>query len=105
MMQFLAPALDQSIVGKFAQHALERRAVGILEAEGARDLAGADLAGRLADKREEGFFGGERRLGMGTFHENKIRERNSLMREDMGTSGSFRHSVAAVGWAKSLAQE
>ena len=105
VMQLLAAALDAAFVGEFAQHALERGAIGVLQAERARDLAGADLAGLLADEGEEVVFGGKGRFGMGRCHENKIRERNSLMREDMGPSGSFRHSVAAVGWAKSLAQE
>ena len=40
----------------------------------ARDLAGADLAGLLADEDEEVVFGGKGRFGMGRCHENKIRE-------------------------------
>jgi hypothetical protein len=44
-MQPLALPLDVAAVGEFAQHALERRPVGILGAERARDLARADLAG------------------------------------------------------------
>src|SRR6516165_10671641 len=71
-------ARDQALVGKLAQHALEDGAIGVLQAEGARDLAGADLAGLLADEGEEVVFGGKGRLGMGTCHENKIREQNSL---------------------------
>jgi hypothetical protein len=43
-------ALDAAFVGEFAQHALELGAVGVLQAEGARDLARADLAGLLADE-------------------------------------------------------
>src|SRR6516162_7330776 len=78
VMQLLAAALDQALVGKLAQHALEDGAIGVLQAEGARDLAGADLAGLLADEGEEVVFGGKGRLGMGTCHENKIREQNSL---------------------------
>ncbi len=39
VMQPLAPAVDLTFVGEFAQHAVERGAVGILGAEGARDLA------------------------------------------------------------------
>src|SRR6516225_1194816 len=74
VMQLLAAALDAAGVGEFAQHAFERGAVGVLEAEGAGDLAGADLAGLLADEGEEVVFGGKGRLGMGTCHENKIRE-------------------------------
>jgi len=79
MMQLLAAALDQALVGEFAQHALERGAIGVLEAERARDLAGADLAGLLADEGEEVVSGGEGRFGMGRCHENKIREQDSLM--------------------------
>src|SRR5262249_30358330 len=45
VMQLLAAALDAAFVGELAQHALERGAVGVLQAEGAGDLAGADLAG------------------------------------------------------------
>ncbi len=59
VMQLLAPAFDQARVGKLAQHALEDRAVGILQAEGARDLAGADLTGCLADEGEQVVFGGK----------------------------------------------
>ena len=77
-MQFLAAALDHAFVGELAQHVLERGAVGVLQAEGAGDLAGADLAGLLADEGEKVVFGGEGRFGMGTCHENKIREQNSL---------------------------
>ena len=47
MMQLLAAALDAAFVGELAQHVLERGAVGVLHAEGARDLARADLAGLL----------------------------------------------------------
>ena len=71
MMQLLAAALDRAFVGKLAQHALERGAVGILQAEGARDLAGADLAGLLADEGEEVVFGGSGRFGASAFHENE----------------------------------
>ena len=79
MMQLLAAALDAALIGKFAQHALERGAIGVLQTECAGDLAGADLAGLLADEGEEVVFGGKGRFGLGTGHENKIREQNSLM--------------------------
>ena len=52
-MQPLSPPFDVTAFGKFAQHALERGAVGILGAERAGDLARADLAGALADEGEE----------------------------------------------------
>ena len=58
MVQLLAALLDAALVGELAQHALERGAVGVLEAEGARDLAGADLAGLLADEGEESSLEG-----------------------------------------------
>jgi hypothetical protein len=106
-MQLLAPALDQAGVGKLAQHALERGAVGVLQAEGTRDLAGADLTGCLADEGEQVVFGGKRRLLMGAFHENKIRERNSLI---LGEYGCERLALPVMGWeiklgkARSLAE-
>ena len=88
MMQLLAAALDPAFVGELAQHALERGAVGILHAEGARDLAGADFAGLLADEGEELVLGGKGRFGLGTFHENAIREKLACLvhRHDHGAS-------------------
>ena len=53
VMQLLAPLLDQALVGEVAQHALELGARGVLQAEGAGDLAGADLAGAVPDEGEE----------------------------------------------------
>ena len=53
VMQPFAPPLDMAFIGEFAQHAIERGAVGILGAEGARDLARADLAAALADEGEK----------------------------------------------------
>jgi hypothetical protein len=67
MMDFLALRLDCAGVGEVAEHLLEGGAIRVLEAEGAGDLAGADLAGFLADKgkhillRGEGGF-----MGLGT---------------------------------------
>ena len=52
-MQLLAPPLDVAAFGQIAQHALELGAVGILGAECARDLAGADIAGVLADESQK----------------------------------------------------
>ena len=68
VMQLLAPVLDDAVVGELAQHALERGAVGVLQPEGARDLAGADLAGLLADEGNEVVFGREVRFGGGSCH-------------------------------------
>ena len=75
LMQLLAAALDAAFVGELAQHLLEPRAVGILEAEGAGDLARADLAGLLADEgaADRLWRGGRLR----TFH-NRFREQTSL---------------------------
>ena len=44
LVQALAPAIDVAVIGKLAQHAVERGAVGILGAEGFGDLARATLA-------------------------------------------------------------
>ena len=52
-VQFLAVAFDQAFVGQFSQHALEDGAVGVLQSEGAGDFAGADIAGLIADERQE----------------------------------------------------
>lgn len=64
-VQLLMAALDNAVVGELAQHALERGAVGVLEPEGARDLAGADFAGLLADEGNDVVFGREVRFGGG----------------------------------------
>ncbi len=66
--------LDMAFVGEVAQHLLERGAVGILEAEGAGDFAGADLAGFLADEGKQVFLGGEGVL-MGLGNQTFIREK------------------------------
>src|SRR6266508_2333475 len=50
MMQLLAPAFDSTLVGELAQHALELNTAGILQTEGARDLAGPDFALSRADE-------------------------------------------------------
>src|SRR6202012_5924767 len=50
----LAVLLDGACVGEFAQETLELGAVGIFEAEFARDLLGADLAGIGADEGDDG---------------------------------------------------
>ena len=66
MVELLAVLLDVAFVGEVAQHLFEGGAVGILEAEGARDFAGADLAGFLADEGEQVFLRGEGvRMGLG----------------------------------------
>jgi hypothetical protein len=52
-MQAFALAIDTAFVGKVAQHALERSAIGILGAERARDLSNAHCAAMLADKGDK----------------------------------------------------
>ncbi len=66
MVELLAALLDMALVGEVAQHLFEGGAVRILEAEGAGDFAGADLAGFLADEGEQVFLAGEGvSLGLG----------------------------------------
>jgi hypothetical protein len=69
MVQLLAPALDASVVGQFAQHGLEGGPIGILEAEGARDLARADMAGLCGHEGYQVVLRGEAALGMMTGHD------------------------------------
>ena len=70
VVQLLAAALDHAVVGELAQHALERGAVGVLQAEGARDLAHADLAGLCVPmKARRSSLEGRARFGEGLFHE------------------------------------
>jgi hypothetical protein len=52
MMQLLVPLFDGALIGEFAQNALEVGAERILQPESARDLAGADFAGPIADEGE-----------------------------------------------------
>ena len=58
-MQLLAAPVDMTAFGQIAQHALELGAIGILGAECARDLAGADIAGVLADESQKLVTRGE----------------------------------------------
>jgi hypothetical protein len=53
VMQPFAPAIDAAFIGQIAQHALERGAIRILGAEGARDFADADLAASFADEGDK----------------------------------------------------
>ena len=59
MMQLLAPFLDRAFVGQFAQHALEFGTHRVFQPECARDFAGADFSGLVADEGEYVGFGGE----------------------------------------------
>ncbi len=72
VMQLFVPLLDRAFVGEFAQHALEFGAHGVLEAEGAGDLAGADFAGPLADEGENVSLGGEGGCSFGWFVQNRF---------------------------------
>jgi hypothetical protein len=52
-MQPFAPPIDCPFIGQIAQHALERGAIGILGAEGARDFTDANLAAAFADEGDK----------------------------------------------------
>ena len=68
MVQLLAALLDAALVRKLAQHRLEGGAVGVPQVEGARDLAGADFSGLLADEGDDVVFGGKRGFAVRAFH-------------------------------------
>jgi len=53
VMQPFAPAIDAAFIGQIAQHALERSAIRILGAEGARNFADADLTASFADEGDK----------------------------------------------------
>ena len=55
MVQAFAAPIDDAFVAKLSQHAIERRAVRVLGAERARDLARADLAATFADEGDKLF--------------------------------------------------
>src|SRR5262249_19208154 len=61
MVQFLAPSFDRSFVCELAQQTLQIGTHCILQAEGAGDLTGADLAGLVSDEGENVGLGWERR--------------------------------------------
>ena len=54
-----APAFDRALVGEAAHHLAQRRAIGVLQPEGARDLAHAGLAFVRADEGEDILSGGK----------------------------------------------
>jgi hypothetical protein len=58
MMQSLPAAVDAAVVSELAQHAVERRAVGVLGAEGFGDLARGHLPAALADEGDQFVAGG-----------------------------------------------
>jgi hypothetical protein len=51
--QPFAPPIDTAFIGQIPQHTLERGAIGILGAEGARNLPDADLAAAFTDERDK----------------------------------------------------
>jgi hypothetical protein len=53
VMQAFATPVDLSVVGEFAEHAIERGAIRIFGAKGARDLSDADLAAAFADEGDK----------------------------------------------------
>src|SRR5436190_19731529 len=56
MMQLSAAAFEPAFIGELAQHALERRAVGVLHAEGAGNLARAYFSRPAADECDKIVF-------------------------------------------------
>ena len=56
VVQGLAAPLQRAVVGKFAKRALERGAVGILQAEGAGDLADTDWPFLRGDEGQQLVF-------------------------------------------------
>jgi len=65
VVQAFAQTIDLARVGKLAQHAIERGAVGVLGAKCARDLARANLAAALTDKGDKLLTGRQ----AGLFHQ------------------------------------
>src|SRR5512139_1386994 len=59
VMEFLAPLLDRSFVGQFTKQALEVGTQSILQAECARDFAGANFTGIVPDEGDYVGFGGQ----------------------------------------------
>jgi hypothetical protein len=59
VVELLAALFDAAFVGEVAQHGFQRGAICVLEPEGSGDLAGADVAGFLADEGKHVFFAGK----------------------------------------------
>src|SRR5262245_7292299 len=70
VMQFLAPSFDRSFVCELAQQTLQIGAHCVLQAEGAGDLTGADLAGPVSDEGEYVGLGWEGRVLFRCFVQN-----------------------------------
>ena len=68
LLDLAAVLLDGAVVGQFAQDPFQLDAVGVLQAEFARDLAGADFARIGADERDEGVPVGKAALALSCSH-------------------------------------
>ncbi len=96
LVQLLAPLLDRSIGGEVAQHALELGPHGVLQAESAGNLTGADLAGLLRDEGEDFVLGGKGRLGLGRFFQNReSRAKSALSTANVVLGGRVRQPCPA----------
>ena len=84
VVQLLAAFLDRAVVGQVAQHALEFGAHGVLEAEGAGDLAGAGFAFVSGNEGEDFSLGGKGRCSFGRFVQNRFScAKKALMKENV----------------------
>ncbi len=71
MMQLFPPFLDGAFVGQFAKQALELRTQRVFQPECARDFAGADFSGLVADEGEDVGFGREGGCSFGFLIQNR----------------------------------
>src|SRR5579862_4918621 len=92
IVQPFAQTIDLARVGKLAQHAIERGAVGVLGAKRARDLARANLAAALTDKGDKLLAGGQ----AGVFHLKFFGPLIGLIRRPISAT-STNYSAASVG--------
>src|ERR1700693_3165616 len=82
----LAALFDRAFVGEFAQDTSQLGAVGVLQAELARDLAGSDLSRMRADEGDDGVPGRKATVAL-LFH---------LI------LGPFRHVSSQASWRRPL---
>ena len=92
IVQALAQTIDLACVGKLAQHAIERGAVGVLGAKRARDLARANLAAALTDKGDKLLAGGQ----AGVFHLKFFGPLIGLVRRPISAT---RKTIRPLPWA------
>ena len=71
MMQLFPPFLDRAFVGQFAKQAFEFRTQRVFQPECARDFAGADFSGLVADEGEYVGFGREGECSFGFLIQNR----------------------------------